>query len=216
MKHPQKVKCILEKWLYSKLGKIHPANITARSGGRLHWEHINSGSPTVANDALRHIKKNLRYDLVLGWLPVNVAADIDQYIASTTEQVRDRYLTISEIKKLFIVMARNRDWFGRDNELAIQLLLMLGVRKTELIAATWSAFDFDNARSHQSAAKQKMALLFHWHLSPLIICFRKCQKNTILYFDSDKEFTVFRSQYRLHLHANKSEILIPRTNMPRF
>jgi len=98
---------------------------------------------------------------VLGWLPVNVAADIDQYIASTTEQVRDRYLTISEIKKLFIVMARNRDWFGRDNELAIQLLLMLGVRKTELIAATWSAFDFDNARSHQSAAKQKMALLFH-------------------------------------------------------
>ena len=42
-------------------------------------------------------------------------------------------------------MAKNRDWFGRDNELATRLLLMLGVRKNELIAARWSEIDFDSA-----------------------------------------------------------------------
>ena len=138
MKHPQKVKGVLDKWIYPKLGKIHLADITAAHVVDCIENIINSVSPTDANDARRHIKNILRYGLVLGRLPVNVAADIDQDIAGFTEQARNRHLTISEIKKLFTVMEKNREWFDRNNELATRLLLMLGVRKNELIAATWS------------------------------------------------------------------------------
>jgi integrase len=40
-------------------------------------------------------------------------------------------------------MAKDRARFGRDNEITVHLLLMLGVRKGELVAARWSEIDFE-------------------------------------------------------------------------
>ena len=143
MVHPHRVKRTLERWVYPKLGKLHPEDVTEGHVVDCIEHTIATGAPTVSNDVRRHIKKILQYGVALGWIPRNVAADITQDIAGYQERPRERYLDLSEIKKLFKTMADNRLQFGRDNELAVRLFLMFGDRKMELVGARWEEFDFD-------------------------------------------------------------------------
>ncbi len=46
-----------------------------------------------------------------------------------------------ELEKLFAAIGSHIGQFGRDNHLAVALLLMLGVRKNELLAAAWHEID---------------------------------------------------------------------------
>jgi integrase len=76
------------------------------------------------------------------WIERNPAADFDPLDAGGDEASRDRWLTLEELRGLARAM-RTTPNFGRENELAVWLLLALCVRKMELLSARWDAFDLD-------------------------------------------------------------------------
>lgn len=55
--------------------------------------------------------------------------------AGGAEESRDRALNLEELEQAFECLRNNSDQFSRENYLAVALLLMLGVRKMELVSA---------------------------------------------------------------------------------
>lgn len=94
--------------------------------------------------------------MLLDEIAVNPAAQITQEIVGHDEGARTRSLSLSEIRKLMRSMKVARDWFGRDNEILVHLLLMLGVRKMELVKARWAEFDFDGKRPTWTIPKERI------------------------------------------------------------
>lgn len=153
--HPERVQALFSNWIAPKLGKISLADLTGNHILDCLEAIKAGGAPTVANDALRHIRHALDYAVVVGCVAQNPARAISGRQVGVQELPRERYLTLNEIHHLLSCMAENRDWFGRSNELAIRLLLLLGVRKRELIEATWSEFSLDAPRWQIPAKRSK-------------------------------------------------------------
>lgn len=66
-------------------------------------------------------------------------------------------------------MRDNSHTFTRENYLAFCLLLVLGVRKGELIAAKWNEFDFDNKTWHLAMERTKTDKAISIPLFPIIM-----------------------------------------------
>lgn len=88
----------------------------------------------------------------------NPAAEFDISDAGGTPVSRNRYLSDSEVRNLFSAMAASPS-FTRSNELAVRLLLALCVRKMELLAAQWDAFDLDNGLWTRSETQTGTAIV---------------------------------------------------------
>ena len=58
--------------------------------------------------------------------------------AGGAEERRGRALSLEELELAFKCLRDDSDQFSRENYLAVSLLLVLGVRKMELVAAKWS------------------------------------------------------------------------------
>ena len=145
LENPQVVERVLRIHLNPVFGKMALSDIKPAHIIGCIEQIIAKGSPTVANDARRHLQKIFDYGLVRGDIDVNPAAQITHQIVGHDEQSRDRNLSLAEIKTLYHTINKGRDWFGRNNEITIHLLLMLGVRKSELIKAKWTELDLDQA-----------------------------------------------------------------------
>ncbi|WP_166422496.1 site-specific integrase [Paraglaciecola sp. 20A4] len=102
-----------------------------------------SGRPTISNDALTYCKQLFNHAVKLGLFQYNPALALSPKDAGGVEKSRTRILSLDEIKTVFQVFRDNAPIFTRDNYLAVTLLLLLGVRKGELIAAKWNEFDLD-------------------------------------------------------------------------
>lgn len=88
--------------------------------------------------------------------------------AGGQERSRTRALSVSEISKLFTAIKSAGTKFGRDNELAVKLLLSLGCRKMELFGARWSEFDFDRNTWRIPAARTKTNSARELPISPKV------------------------------------------------
>lgn len=142
LQHPQVVWRVFRNWINPNLGKLALQDILGHHIADCLKAITDGGAPTVANDALRHIKKVLAYGVSMGFLQTNVAEAITHSQVGNPERARERALSLDEIHTLLKCMEVERSWFGRDNELAIRLLLLLGLRKGELIRAKWSEIVF--------------------------------------------------------------------------
>jgi integrase len=103
----------------------------------------NSGRPAISNDALTYCKQLFNHGVKLGLLQYNPALALSTQDAGGTEKSRTRILSVDEVKIVFQVFRDNAHIFTRENYLAVALLLSLGVRKGELIAAKWDEIDLD-------------------------------------------------------------------------
>ena len=103
-----------------------------------------SGRPSIANDALHYCKQLFNHGVKLGLISNNPAIAFDVKDAGGIEQSRVRALSLEELKIVFRVFRERADVFTRENYLAMALLVILGVRKGELIAAQWSEIDLEN------------------------------------------------------------------------
>jgi len=142
LENPQVVERVIRLHLNPALGGMYVADITPAHIINCLERISAAGSPTVANNARRHLQKIFGYAVIRGDLTINPAAQITHDIAGHTEQARDRALQLPEIRKLLQTIKQERHWFGRDNEIMVHLLLLLGVRKSELLKAAWSEIDF--------------------------------------------------------------------------
>jgi len=141
-KHPEVVARVLRKHINPVLGSVAPPDVQPAHIDRVLTRIVASGAPTVANDALRYMSRMFRMAVRNNWVERNPAADFDLLDAGGDEVSRDRWLTMKELQQLAVAMKQTQN-FGRENELAVWLLLALCVRKMELLSARWEAFDLD-------------------------------------------------------------------------
>ena len=137
-----KTKATFKRYVFPSIGKLPPNDIHPQHIDKILRNIVAAGSPTVSNDVLRYLKRLFSYARKRRIVSDNPAADFDYGDAGGKESSRDRALSLKEIKTLLKAMSV-APTLGRDNELAFKLLLLLGVRKAELLTAPWSEFDLD-------------------------------------------------------------------------
>ncbi len=145
IKHPNIPKRIYTKEVASKLGQYKVEAVVPMDVRAVIKAVADSNRPSIANDTLMYLKQLFNHAIKLGLITYNPAAAFDMHDAGGVEKSRTRALTIDELKHAFSVFRESSTSFSRDNYLACALLLVLGVRKTELTEAKWSEFDIEGA-----------------------------------------------------------------------
>ncbi len=142
LKHPDIPKRVYSKDIAPSIGGLSLEHVNARDIRATIAKIAASKRPSIANDALMYCKQIFRHGIKLDVIQSNPADAFTLSDAGGIEKSRDRALSITELKALFKTCRTNSDKFTRDNYLAMALLVLLGVRKGELIAAQWSEFNF--------------------------------------------------------------------------
>lgn len=155
LKFPNIPKRIYEKEIKPLIGKYPIEDVSARDIRDIIQKVEQSGRPTTANDTLMYCKQLFNHACKLDLARSNPASPFNVSDAGGIEKSRERALSREEVAKLFTVLRANPAAFTRDNYLAVALLLALGVRKNELIAAKWEEFDFDKQLWHLSTSRSK-------------------------------------------------------------
>jgi len=115
---------------------------------------VERGALTVANDVLRWSKRMFDFAIKRHIIQFNPASAFDLSDAGGKEEARERALSREELVTLFGAMRKTKG-FSSINELTIKLLLMLAVRKGELVTAKISAFDLNAATWKLTTADTK-------------------------------------------------------------
>jgi integrase len=144
-KHPDVIRSRIEKNIAPALGKMRAADVKPRDIDALLQTIVARHAPAIANSTLRLLKNIFDYGIKRQVIETNPAAAFNQSDAGGKEEARKRWLTREEIIKLFRIMRGQAGVFAIENHYAVRLLLMLAVRKEELIAAQWREFDLDRA-----------------------------------------------------------------------
>jgi len=144
LKHPRIPKRIFLREVSPSIGGIPIGDVTPMDVRAIIKKVAGSDRPTIANDTLMYLKQLFNHAIKLGLIKYNPASAFTVTDAGGVEKSRERALTIEEIQHVFKVFRENSDSFTRENYLACAMLLILGVRKTELTEAKWSEFDFKN------------------------------------------------------------------------
>jgi integrase len=110
---------------------------------------------TIINDTLMYLKQLFDHGITLGLIHNNPAMAFKAKHAGGPERSRDRVPSIDEWEIIFSVMRENQIHFTRDNYLAVALLLVLGVRKGELIGLTWAELDLEKKVWYLSEERAK-------------------------------------------------------------
>ncbi|MBG0522062.1 MULTISPECIES: tyrosine-type recombinase/integrase [Enterobacter] len=153
-KHPELFRSSLQKNIVALIGKMKVEDVRPRHVDVVLQDVIKRGSPTVANDVLRMLKRLFDYAVVRGIIEVNPAISFSAKDAGGKEQGRKRALSREELMMFFRAL-RNGRGISRENELAFKIILALGVRKMELCAAEWSEFDLANEVWHLPGSRAK-------------------------------------------------------------
>lgn len=153
-KHPNIVRSRIERDIKPHLGKLALADVKPSHIDAMLKAIVARGAPTTANDVLRWTKRMFDYALKREMIATNVAAVFDVSDAGGKETSRDRWLTRAELGQLFIAMTNAKGW-THINTLTVKLLLMLAVRKSELIGARKGEFDLEEGVWHLPGERTK-------------------------------------------------------------
>lgn len=142
VKHPDIPRRHIEKDIKPNLGKLAVGDVKPTDVDRMLQTVLTRGAPTIASDVLRMTKAIFNYAIKRGLVSSNPAVAFDPSDAGGDEEARTRWLTRAELVALFDAMRKARGW-AQQNTITVKLLLMLAVRKGELIAARTDEFDLD-------------------------------------------------------------------------
>lgn len=142
LKHPNIVRSRIERDIRPSIGKLALEDVEPRHIDAMLRSVVKRGAPTMANDVLRWVRRMFDYAIKRHMVRFNPAAAFDLSDAGGKEIARDRALSGEELKTLFEAMRVARG-FSVQNALTVKLLLLLAVRKGELIAARWDEFELD-------------------------------------------------------------------------
>jgi integrase len=165
LKYPQIPRRIYTKDLKPMLGALGIDQVNPRDIRAVITSISDSGRPSISNDALMYCKQLFRHAVKLDLRTTNPADAFTVNDAGGVEQSRSRALSIDELKTVFQCFRKYKDQFTRENYLACALLLALGVRKGELIAAEWKEFDFEKTLWHIPQERSKTGVAISVPLS---------------------------------------------------
>ncbi len=141
-KHPNIIRAKIEKDINPYIGSMAVDMVKPMHVDAILKAVVDRGAPTVANDVLRILKHMFDYAIKRHIVQHNPAAAFDLSDAGGKEAPRERHLNQEELVNFFDAM-RKAKRFSQVNLITMRLLLMLGVRKNELIQARKSDFDMD-------------------------------------------------------------------------
>lgn len=141
-KHPNIVRGRIERDIKPAIGLLPLTDVRPSHVADLLKSIVKRGAPTMATDVLRWLKRMFDYAIKRELMLVNPAAAFDPSDAGGKEEARDRWLTSVELSRLLNAMKMAKGWTYQ-NTLTVKLLLMLAVRKAELIEAPIKEFDLD-------------------------------------------------------------------------
>jgi len=156
-KHPNIVRSRIEKDIKPHLGKLALDAVEPRHIDAMLRAVVKRGAPTIANDVLRWVRRMFDYAIKRHLVRFNPAAAFDLADAGGKELARERALSRDELVTLFEAM-RQAKGFSVQNELTVKLLLLLAVRKGELIAARWEEFKLEAKKEKEQHAAQEGSL----------------------------------------------------------
>ena len=162
-----RVKRVFELYAFPLVGSLPPEEILPMHVDRI-LRRTAETAPTTATDLLHHLKRVFQYARKRHIITTNPAADFDASDAGGKETSRSRALSLEEIR-IFLTACKDCPTLGRDNELAFRLLLMLGVRKAELVGAAWEEFDLDSGLWRLPGTRTKTGEAITIPLPPLVV-----------------------------------------------
>ncbi|WP_226703430.1 tyrosine-type recombinase/integrase [Microbulbifer elongatus] len=140
-KHPRPVRRQIDQRLLPFIGHLKVEDVKPH-----HIDAILTSAakdaPTVANRLSGMLKAIFDHAIKRHIVDSNPAQPFGIEDAGGKRSARNRWLTKAELTQLFQAMYRT-DSLGRQNELAIKLLILLGGRKMELLTARWEHIDLD-------------------------------------------------------------------------
>lgn len=167
-KHPNIVRARIEKDIKPNMGRLFVEDVKPAHVDEMLQAVLKRGAPTVANDVLRWIRRMFDYAVKRHMIPYNPAAAFDLSDAGGKEESRDRALSRDELVSLFDAMRRAQG-FSVENLHTVKLLLLLAVRKGELIAAPLSEFNLDGGVWVLPGERTKTGLPVDIPLSPAAV-----------------------------------------------
>ena len=143
LKRPEMIRQRLDKHIRATLGDMKIEEIKPLHIDQVIYPIAERGNKRTANDILGWLKRIFDYAVTRHYTESNPATAFKNSDAGGEEKARSRALSLDEIGILFACM-ENAKSFARQNTLAVKLLLLLGVRKMELLAAPWEEFELDS------------------------------------------------------------------------
>jgi len=153
-KHPNIVRSRIERDVKPHLGKLYLGDVRPSHIDAMLKAIVRRGAPTMATDVLRWVKRMFDYAVKRELVTGNPASAFDPSDAGGKEEARQRWLSRAELALLLKVMPSAKGW-TYENTLVVKLLLMLGVRKSELIQANKAEFDLERAVWHLPGGRTK-------------------------------------------------------------
>jgi integrase len=167
-KHPNIVRSRIEKDIKPNIGRLFVEDVKPAHIDAMLQAVLKRGAPTVANDVLRWVRRVFDYAVKRHMVPYNPAAAFGLNDAGGKEEARDRALSRDELVALFDAMRRAQG-FSVENFHTVKLLLLLAVRKGELIAAPLSEFNLDGGVWSLPAERTKTGVAVDIPLSPAAV-----------------------------------------------
>ena len=156
-KNPEVVRQRLDLHIrQSEIGGLPVDQVKPLHVDRILSATVDAGKKRLANDLLRWMKRIFDFGVTRHYLEHNPASAFTTADAGGEEKSRERNLSLNELARLLEAM-KGTETFSRENALAVRLLLVLGVRKMELLAAPWVEFDLDSALWRLPASRAKTA-----------------------------------------------------------
>ncbi|MGZ8216275.1 tyrosine-type recombinase/integrase [Methylomagnum sp.] len=157
LKRPDMIRQRLNKYIHqSPIGGLPVDQVKPLHIDQVLLNIVDTGKRRTANDVLRWLKRVFDFGITRHYLEHNPAAAFGVKDAGGSEKARERALSLVEVATLFRAMDESAS-FSRQNLLSVRLLLALGVRKMELLAAPWAEFDLDAAVWSLPAKRAKNA-----------------------------------------------------------
>lgn len=152
---PEAVSQVLNHDIIPTIGAIKIRSITALHVRSVIGQIINRGAATHAGKVLAIIKQMLTYAISLDLIPYNPALAIKPASMGITNKVKTRVLTDEELAYFWHLLSSNKTMVTR---IALQVLILTGLRSGELRQLTWDCVDEANQTITIPVEHQKLTL----------------------------------------------------------
>lgn len=165
-KKPQQIKQQIDADIIPMLGNMALDRIQTIDIAKALDTIVARGAPIHANRVLSTIKQAFNYGVSRGSLQYNPASNIRARDIGGTEKPRERFLTLNEIKKVWSFLDNEKSQMAFHTKCAIKIILLTGVRTSELRLAQWKEINLDESLWTIPAEHCKSGETIKIHLSP--------------------------------------------------
>jgi integrase len=194
-KKPQQIKQQIDADIIPLLGNMALDKIQTIDIAKALDMIVARGAPIHANRVLSTIKQAFNYGVSRGSLQYNLAGNIRARDIGGTEKPRERFLTMDEIKKIWLFLDSDKNQMPLHTKSAIKIMLLTGVRTSELRLAQWEELNLEDSLWTIPAEHCKGGETLKIHLSPQVKTILKelkevCDTGHVIYgADNSKPLT---------------------------